>query len=329
MNIDLVREYEPVLRFNKGEHFFPMTVQEYLPHCSLHGLAAGQGVMRIPPPYVDADTLPLFSSKEYYLVYANRRVADEQEAAALRQWIEQQRTKRLDLPKFFREIKDKVVELGLDLQKIFLPLNLPHDVFDRALANYGGLPQHQPVYYYRVTEDSGYTAIQYWFFYAYNDFATSFDGVNDHEGDWESIYLFFKDNRPVWATYASHIGEGKDLGRPWDPQALELEGTHPVVYVGGGSHASYHTREAHLPDKAFVPGDVVIGGSDGLKWSDPVLLDQSWCIDYGGRWGAYQWDNPVHKMADAGGGPPTGPKFRRDGSLRPQWDHPVAFAGLT
>jgi hypothetical protein len=36
----------------------------------------------------------------------------------------------------------------------------------------------------------GYVVIQYWFFYAYNDWGTSHGGVNDHEGDWEAVFVF-------------------------------------------------------------------------------------------------------------------------------------------
>src|SRR4030042_696467 len=36
--------------------------------------------------------------------------------------------------------------------------------------------------YGRVTKESEFTVVQYWFFYAYNDAP-----LNDHEGDWEMI----------------------------------------------------------------------------------------------------------------------------------------------
>jgi hypothetical protein len=331
MSIDLVRTYEPVLRFNKGEYFFPMRVDEYVPFCSLHAMEAGRGVMRIPPPHVDLPTLAFFPSAAHYLVYADRRVTNPEDEANLQEWIEREKTTRDEgeWRQFLRRITDELMKFGLDLQKLFVPLDLPREMFERAMKNYVGLDKHPPTYYYRVTEDSGYTVVQYWFFYAYNDFATSFHGVNDHEGDWESIYLFLRDGRPTWATYASHIGEGLQLGRPWEPNAMEFESGHPVVYVGGGSHASYHTRDAHLPDKEFVEGEVVIGGPDGVAWAEPLTLDQPWFTEYKGRWGSLQWDNPVHMLVDSGGGPPTGPKFLRNGRLRLQWEHPVRFAGLT
>ena len=42
-----------------------------------------------------------------------------------------------------------------------------------------------PTTYAHVVSESGQTALQYWFFYIYNDFN------NKHEGDWEMIQLVF------------------------------------------------------------------------------------------------------------------------------------------
>lgn len=324
-----VRQYEPVLRFAKGENFFPMNVAGYIPHCSLHALEAERGVMRIPPPFVDLLALADFPTERHYLVYADRRVASPEEEAALRAWIERQRTvKGPDFRKLLHELGEKVKAIGIDLAKVFLPLGLPHEVFERALENYGGIDKNPPTYYYRVTEEGGYTIIQYWFFYAYNDFAISHGGVNDHEGDWECVHVFVKDGRPMWTTYSSHLGHGKELGHPWAPQSMELEGEHPVVYVGIGSHASYHTPEAHAPDKAYVPGGVVVGGSGGLHWAEPQTLDKPWFTDFKGRWGAYQWASPGDQWVSQVGGAPTGPKFDRDGSVRTKWGAPLKYAGL-
>lgn len=329
MDETLVRRYAPVLRFAKGENFFPMNVADYVGQCSLHAMEAGRGVMRIPPPFVDLLALAEFPTPQHYLVYAGQRVADPAEEAALRRWIERQKTvKGPDFRRFLHEIKDKVQEIGIDLAKIFLPLDLPREVFERALENYGGIQRHPPTYYYRVTQDGGYAVIQYWLFYAYNDFATSHDGVNDHEGDWECVHLFLRGDEPVWTTYSSHVGHGKALGRPWDTGQMTLQDQRPVVYVAPGSHANYHTPQAHLPDKAFLTGDVTVGAPGGIPWAEPQPLDQPWFTDFQGRWGSYQWQRPGDKWVNKVGGAPTGPRFRRDGSIRPQWRRPAAYAGL-
>jgi len=74
----------------------------------------------------------------------------------------------------------------------------------------------------------GRLALQYWFFYAFNDFN------NLHEGDWEMIQLVFDagdarealSKRPVEVGYSSHEGAER---APWGDERLTLDGTHPVV----------------------------------------------------------------------------------------------------
>ena len=36
----------------------------------------------------------------------------------------------------------------------------------------------------------GYTVLQYWYFYPFNDWRSTFYGVNDHEADWETISVY-------------------------------------------------------------------------------------------------------------------------------------------
>jgi hypothetical protein len=328
---ELIRKYEPVLKFAKEENFFPMKIEEYVQHCSLHALEGDQGVLHIPPEYVAPEDLAdaYFGSMDHYLVYADLRVEDQAKAEAMRMWIERQKgVKGPDFDKFKKEIRATLLKMGVNFAQVFRPFHLPHEVFEQALRKYDGFKSHAPVYYYRISGDGGYTVIQYWFFYAYNDFATSHGGVNDHEGDWEGIQVFLKGDEPAWAVYSAHGGHGEKARQAWQPQAIELEGTHPVVYVAAGSHANYYTPELDSVEEAFAPGDIVVGGSGGVPWGDPQPLDKPWFTQFAGRWGARQWDKPTHKLADARGGPPTGPKFTRQGDIRIEWDHPAKYAGL-
>ena len=105
-------------------------------------------------------------------------------------------------------------------------------------------------YYGRVFRDAGWTVLQYWFFYAFNDWRSAFHGANDHEADWEQITLFLSSEDegeaiPRWAAYAQHDYHGEALRRRWDDaEQLQVIDGHPVVFAGAGSHASY-----------FVPGE--------------------------------------------------------------------------
>ncbi len=70
-------------------------------------------------------------------------------------------------------------------------LDLPPEIRQADLENYEASQPRQPsyTYYYGAIRDRQYTTLQYSFSYGYNDWATSFDGMNDHEGDWEGMYL--------------------------------------------------------------------------------------------------------------------------------------------
>jgi hypothetical protein len=108
------------------------------------------------------------------------------------------------------------------------------------------------VYYGRVVRAHGWIALQYWYFYAFNDWRASFHGVNDHEADWELVTIYAAENargevRPYWLAYSAHDSDGDDLRRRGDDPDLEWVGEHPIVYVGAGSHANYFFQGEYMP----------------------------------------------------------------------------------
>ncbi|HEU0116928.1 MAG TPA: Vps62-related protein [Thermomicrobiales bacterium] len=134
------------------------------------------------------------------------------------------------------------------------------DLYDRGPAYYVDLPGHprtpgcgyaehfaqvmgdqKPVVYAHIATEPGKPglAVQYWFFYYFNDFN------NKHEGDWEMIQLLFDadsveqalQQEPVSVAFAQH--EGGEVA-DWDDPKLEKEGTHPVTYPSRGSHGDYY-----------------------------------------------------------------------------------------
>jgi hypothetical protein len=82
-----------------------------------------------------------------------------------------------------------------------------------------------------------------------NDWRSTFGGVNDHEGDWEQVTLFLTESdaaeKPelAWVAFSAHDEVGDDLRRRVDdPDVHLIDGTHPVVNAGAGSHSG-----AYLP----------------------------------------------------------------------------------
>ena len=189
---------------------------------------------------------------------------------------------------------------------------------DRLLA--GGA---RPTVYAHVATDPdhpGRLALQYWFFYAFNDFN------NKHEGDWEMIQLNFDaadaaealGEEPTEVGYSSHEG-GERAG--WGDDKLQVvDGTHPVVYPSEGSHANKYDAALYLGSSADagVGCDNTRGPHDELSPEVKTIpSDQAaaasefpW-ITFEGRWGELQ---PAFYNG------PTGP------NLKTQWTAPITWS---
>ena len=181
----------------------------------------------------------------------------------------------------------------------------------------------QPTAYARVATEGGHQgklAVQYWFFYVYNDYN------NKHEGDWEMIQLVFDATdaaealaeSPVEVGYSQHEGAERAV---WGSEKLELaDGTHPVVYPAEGSHANFFSPALYLgrsgeqgvgcddagephrtvrPQVAYVP-----------PTRDAYVAEYPW-LGFSGRWG---------EMHEAFYDGPTGP------SAKQQWTHPISWS---
>jgi hypothetical protein len=178
----------------------------------------------------------------------------------------------------------------------------------------------QPVIYAHIARQPGYTgfALQYWFFYWFNHF-------NDlHESDWEMIQLAFPTDSvrealsrtPSEVAYAQH-GGGETAS--WDDSKLDKEGTHPVVYVASGSHASQYQSALYLGRGRHGLGlgcDDTRGPSFDVR-PTPVLVPAhpsfsgpyGW-LDYEGHWG---------QKARGFSNGPTGP------NMKTQWLFPFTW----
>jgi hypothetical protein len=181
----------------------------------------------------------------------------------------------------------------------------------------------EPVVYAHVVEEEGFAgqvALQYWFFYPFNDFN------NTHEGDWEMIQLLFEAGDaqaalgvdPSEVGYSSH--EGAERASWDDDEKLELADGRPVVYPAAGSHANKFgaalwvgsSAEAGVgcddtrgPHRELTPRVVTIP-------SDPAAAEKAYpWIGFEGRWGELQ-------KAFFNG--PTGP------NLKTQWTQPITWS---
>jgi hypothetical protein len=93
---------------------------------------------------------------------------------------------------------------------------------------YGGLMEKEEHYQYhgRVVRQAGWIVLQYWLFYSFNDWRSNFFGANDHEADWEKVFVYLSESEsgeilPEWVAYAAHEEAGDRLRRRWDDPELE------------------------------------------------------------------------------------------------------------
>jgi hypothetical protein len=253
-DVEILRAFEPIVRYTQGEKFFPMDVERYLLASSLwlyvpDGLdeeVVAEGALTVAG-LVERREAPFGSL--FYLRFIGQ--LDLQESAKAlagqRDLAKRQESQfhagvgRLARGGLLPRLIDGLFSLSLVLRG-----TVPGATAAAAALKYAELHEQdaQYVYHGRVTRQSGWTICQYWFFFAYNPWRSGFHGVNDHESDWEmvSVYLYEDAGQlvPEWVAYASHDFHGADLRRRWDDaQDLELVGQHPVVYAGAGSHASY------------------------------------------------------------------------------------------
>ncbi len=330
MSIELIKKYEPIAFFSRAENFYPMRVEPYVKKSAgiyFWNKSESREEMVVPPVCLTIEDLAFFG-RDYYLVYAAKLPADEDVIKELcRLWALNKGAKGLltdTLTGLVNKIKERGVGPIIDIGRAVLPMSLPSDVHAQAKKLYGGPHISSPAYHYRYTEKGGFQIVQYWFFYAYNDFFTAHRGANDHEADWEQITIFMRDGRPLYAAYASHH---EVVCRPWEAVPKKAGNNHPLVYVGAGSHASYFEAGDYLGGKDRAPGDgFAIGPGGDYEWQPVELNLQSW-LNFSGLWGSYaheHWYDERLKGAHA----PAGPKYERDATERLAWRDPLAWANL-
>ena len=288
-SLALLRRFEPILKYTRGEKFFPMDVERYISECSLWVKEPAkpaqelipQGALTIddlckpkpaPPGSIYflkfIDPLDLIELAKYSLNKAIQKISHSSQYDSFR--IERARLARVG---YASRLVDALFSLTL-----FLRGRVPGDTAAAAALAYQQLQQKEEryCYYGRIVRTHNWIILQYWYFYPFNNWRSGFLGVNDHEGDWEMVSVYCSEPlqhdeplmvntqewvesiQPEWIALASHDFSGDDLRRRWDDPELEKIGDHPVVYVGAGSHASYfqpgeYMAELELPFlKPFV-----------------------------------------------------------------------------
>ncbi|MBV9192771.1 MAG: hypothetical protein JO168_01415 [Solirubrobacterales bacterium] len=367
-DLELLRAYEPIARFTRGELFFPTAVEPYAAHCSLwatdpEGLAAclvPAGRLTLGRLCEEALSRP---DAQLSLRFVQRPLS----RADLARWRRESRDRLAATVRFTTTgMFGRLVDAGFRASLLWRGTVAAGLAAAAEITYRERLEPERLTYYGRVVRDGGYVCLQYWFFYAMNDWRSTFSGVNDHEADWEMATVYLAEPaegspRPLWVAFSSHDYDGDDLRRRWDDPELLREGDHPVLFPGAGSHSGAfvpgdyvvtvdpprlrraialthrvqrflapwrdHTRHGSgfgIPFVDYARGDgKAVGPGQASQWQ-PVLIDDHtpWVRDYRGLWGLDTEDPFGGERA------PSGPRYERDGSLRPAWANPLGWAGL-
>jgi hypothetical protein len=372
----LHEKYLPILRFARGERFFPMDAQDFLAYSVLRRkgqreplVERGQVtasllsrpyeqpidvyVQSVPAALADQDVASRWGRDVFRaLADASNRVASWQLdlARVAYLWLSP-KTQKATQMFWWNPLVMPLLALGRTSRRDLPRLDLPPEIGQAAADTYVRSREGAPgtTYYYRVTRDAEYVCLQYWLFYAFNDWATSYGGMNDHEGDWEGLYLFFEQGEagqpkepPAYITFVGHHSR---MTKPWDHPDVTREGTHPVAFVAGGSHATY--PEAKEYDLMKVYGLVDYASGDGvavrpMDWRPGIRLDdQPWAAPYLGTWGTRYWlgtswierllssaRRKLEEFGLPGVSGPRGPRYTDEATERPNWSKVVDWAGI-
>jgi hypothetical protein len=199
------------------------------------------------------------------------------------------------------------------------PLN-PGCGYERQFRNWNdGRPPS--VYAHVATDpsDPGKLAVQYWFYYTFNDF------TDKHESDWEMAQVDFAASTvaaalrvgPYEVDLSQHAGGERSA---WTDTKLQKDGTQPVIYDATGSHANYFSRALYLGRGARegFGCDDTRNATERLGLKTILLPDipssasaaYTW-LGFEGRWG--QKERGINNG-------PTGPAAKQ------QWLAPIEWA---
>ncbi len=387
---DLHRKYAPVLRFSRGERFFPMAMEDFLGYTALY--RKGERQPRIARGKVTAADLLRRGADEMFLrsveggPLTGAAVASQWGTATLkllREWTSRPaiawtpslaratyrwfnaRTSAATQHFWWNDLVFSQLDGALDadregddLPRFVLPVDMRRAAIEAYNESQGGRPR--PTYYYRTVREGDVLNLQYWFFYAYNDWGNGFGGFNDHEGDWEGFHVFFKldGGRPVEPpSHVCFLGHDSRMTKPWEHPEVEKVGAHPVIYVAAGSHASYPQPKLYPLVELYNLIDYATGDAttvDHDAWVGRALDEASAgpmaaMLDYRGSWGTRYWLDlswlriAIRSLPSAGAmlaralpgeitlpgvSAPRGPRFSAAGGERESWRDPLAFAGI-
>ena len=247
----LLLQYAPILYFHEDEEYYPMNVESFIEDS---GLWSTKGIK---------DTLLLYEEEltvaEFTDIVENEDTADYYLA-----YSDPDNAKSIDLDEA-RAKYTNAIESGRATSTVYV-----HKMTDGYTDSFGNV--------------HSFIVLQYWFFYAMNNWK-EVGGRNNHEGDWESVFVFLdaETEEPEYVAYSSHVNDGDpdvidfqydSVRRKWSGSDVEKDGIQGVNFVSLGSHANYPNNGLNGTHKVdLVINDETSINGRHLRVGDYVVVE--------------------------------------------------------
>ncbi|MBW3653376.1 MAG: hypothetical protein KY433_07245 [Actinobacteria bacterium] len=214
---ELLRRFQPALRYDSNEQFFADSAAQYT---DAPGIELRRGPVHGKPGALIASAVPAGREPKLSLAFLGPKIYRNGERV---------------------EKTDVIGVRGKNYRAQYVRLRTSR-------------PDLKNRMYGRAVEVNGRLWLQYWLWYFYNDYQLAL-GFGTHEGDWECIQLriCIDGDVPDVAVYAQHRhGEKRD----WqDVEKLPDSPDAPIAYVARGSHAAYFEAGYHQTEAWYDIAD--------------------------------------------------------------------------
>ncbi len=292
----LLLQYAPTLQFHEDEQYFPMNVEPFIEASALWD-GSGSDTQLYTADELTVETLTDYietnDTTDHYLAFSDGDTAGS-----------------FDLANAYATYQS-LVDSGAATSTVYV-----HKMEDSYVDNEG--------------EEHEFIVLQYWFFYAMNNWGEQ-GGFNDHEGDWESVFVFLDKatERPEYVAYSAHLNDGQaewynvkqygSVRRQWGSEEVETDGDSVVSYVALGSHANYSIVGNGIKNIPLQKNEIVSKNGTKLVSYEMKVAEYNILNDYQGLWGV--------DTIQIGGDGPQGPAFI-DLTGQTRFANPIEWAGI-
>jgi len=301
----LLERYAPILYMHPDEDYVPMNVEAFVAASALwddRGILSDQIVKAydIDDPVTIAYLATITDTEDHYLAFSDP-----------------ENSKSIDLVKGLSKYESLVAD---GIAKTTFYARKMEDSYQDSLG-----------------QTYEFIVLQYWYFYAMNNWKEH-GGFNDHEGDWESVFIFLdKDTEiPKYVAFSAHHNDGENerfnltqygsVRRTWFGNEIERENDHVKSYVALGAHANYPKPGDYIiPSPGFSDDNIDKTSASGTIFAYGDFAQQvdisiypAW-LYFEGKWGTDRI-----RLGEDG---PQGPNFL-DVSGHRRFHKPLEWASI-